>query len=93
MSGSDYIVVGAGSAGCMLAGRLSADPAVRVLPLQAGNLDDVPEVRVPALYPLLSSAKLAFSVRCLAYAPTLGRAPMHFKGGRVVLPRRCEGQP
>jgi choline dehydrogenase len=44
----DVVVVGAGSAGCVLAGRLTEDPSLSVLLLEAGGSDDVLEVRVPA---------------------------------------------
>ena len=46
--GFDVVVVGAGSAGCTLAGRLSEDPSLRVLLLEAGGSDDVLEVQIPA---------------------------------------------
>src|SRR6201996_8994031 len=46
----DYIVGGAGSAGCVLANRLSADPATRVLVLEAGGKDDWIWFHIPVGY-------------------------------------------
>ena len=46
----DYVIVGAGTAGCVLANRLSADSNVRVLLLEAGGKDDWIWIHIPVGY-------------------------------------------
>lgn len=45
---ADYVIVGAGSAGCVLANRLSEDPGTRVILLEAGGKDTNPYIHIPA---------------------------------------------
>ena len=46
----DYVIVGAGSAGCVLANRLSEDPGARVALLEAGGSDNYIWIRIPVGY-------------------------------------------
>jgi choline dehydrogenase len=46
----DYIIIGAGTAGCLLANRLSADPSKRVLLIEAGQKDDYHWIHIPVGY-------------------------------------------
>ncbi|VXC76349.1 Alcohol dehydrogenase (acceptor) [Pseudomonas sp. 8Z] len=46
----DYLIVGAGPAGCLLANRLSADPSVSVLLIEAGGRDNYPWIHIPVGY-------------------------------------------
>ena len=54
----DYVIVGAGSAGCVLANRLSEDPSVRVLLLEAGGRDRSLKIKIPAAFPEQFHTKL-----------------------------------
>jgi choline dehydrogenase len=53
MSHTDYVIVGAGSAGCALAARLTEDPDVHVTVLEAGGPDTAEAISIPAAWPTL----------------------------------------
>jgi choline dehydrogenase-like flavoprotein len=46
----DYVIVGAGSAGCVVAHRLGEDPDVRIAVIEAGPPDDAPEIHMPLAF-------------------------------------------
>src|ERR1700761_2754874 len=75
----DYVIVGAGSAGCVLAARLSEDPDVRVALLEAGGEDTAPEIRVPAIFPIMFKTELDWDL--------LGDPEPGMDGRRLSLPR------
>ena len=59
----DYIIVGGGTAGCVLANRLTEDPEVSVLLLEAGGMDDHPDIPVPAFYNKLRESSVDWRYR------------------------------
>jgi len=80
----DYIIVGAGTAGCLLANRLSADPAVSVLLLEAGGEDDWFWIKVPVGY--LYTIANPRTDWCYKTAPDehLAGRSIHYARGRVL---------
>ena len=75
----DYVIVGAGSAGCVLANRLSEDPDVEVLLLEAGPPDSNENIHVPLGYLQLARTEVDWDY-CTAPEPQC-------HGRRIPLPR------
>jgi choline dehydrogenase len=80
----DYVIVGGGSAGCVLANRLSADPKVRVLLVEAGDWDFHPYLQVPAaLIRTIGNPRYDWCHRAEPDASRRGRVDL-WPGGRVL---------
>jgi choline dehydrogenase len=75
----DFIIVGAGSAGCVLAARLTEDPAIKVLLLEAGGPDRRQEIHIPAAF-----SKLFKSEQDWAY---FTEPQPHLSGRKLFCPR------
>lgn len=80
----DYIIIGAGSAGCVLANRLSADPQLRVLLVEAGPRDWHPFIHMPAgIARLVNNRKLNWSYDTEP-EPALGNRRLWWPRGKVL---------
>jgi choline dehydrogenase len=80
---ADYVIVGAGSAGCVLAHRLSADRRCRVVVLEAGGRDRKLEIRIPAAFGKLFRTALDWNYTT-APEPALEYRELYWPRGKVV---------
>ena len=80
----DFVIAGAGSAGCVLANRLSADPNCRVVLLEAGGRDNRPIIQIPLL------AGVAYFAKAINWGydtepePQMNNRRLHWPRGRVI---------
>jgi choline dehydrogenase len=79
----DYVIVGAGSAGCVLAARLSENPSTSVLLLEAGPPDDADEIHIPAALNLLFQSTYDWDYRTVPQERAAGRA-IYWPRGRML---------
>ncbi len=79
----DYIIVGAGSAGCVLASRLSENPDARVLLLEAGPPDAADEIHIPAAVNLLFKTAYDWDYQTTPQ-DRLGSRSIYWPRGRVL---------
>jgi choline dehydrogenase len=80
----DYVIAGAGTAGCVLANRLSADPNVSVLLLEAGGKDDWVWIHIPVGYLYcIGNARTDWCYRTVAEPGLSGRS-IGYPRGRVL---------
>jgi choline dehydrogenase len=79
----DYVIVGAGSAGCVLASRLTEDPDVTVAIIEAGGADTAAEIHIPAAFPALFKTNMDWDLYG-EEEPGLGGRRLYLPRGRVL---------
>lgn len=79
----DYVIVGAGSSGCVMAARLSEDPGTRVLLLEAGVPDTKREIHIPAAFSKLFGSDVDWAYHTVPQPELEGRS-LYWPRGKVL---------
>jgi choline dehydrogenase len=79
----DYIIIGAGSAGCVLANRLSEDPKIKVLLLEAGGRDNKQDIHVPLAFSKLFKGPCDWTY-FTDPEPQLGNRSLYWPRGKML---------
>ena len=84
INSADYVIIGGGSAGCVLAARLSEDPATTVILLEAGGENDAFLINMPAGTAKLMGHKDYDWCLPTETDPTIGGRGMQWSAGKVL---------